>query len=80
MQAMTKEQAVKYLKGDGVRCPFCESSRLKRRRYTVIIDERAYKRVVCKDCRRKWYDGYTLNSVWDSQDGTDFMYDDGKAD
>ena len=71
-QQLTAEQAKKYLARGGVSCPFCGSLELDAQHFETDC-QRAYQKVKCLSCGRRWHDGYTLDSVADDEAG-EFIY------
>ncbi|MFQ5491992.1 MAG: hypothetical protein ACE5GE_14845 [Phycisphaerae bacterium] len=59
---LTDEAKQRYLKGGGVRCPFCDGDQIEGG--PVEIDEgQAIQPVGCLNCDRRWNDVYTLHDI-----------------
>lgn len=59
---ITKEQTEKYIGTHGVRCPYCRSDNIESGSLDADGVE-ASALVKCFDCKRQWWDIWTLTSV-----------------
>lgn len=59
---LTQEQADKYLKNGGVRCPYCNSDDISGDSVEVDIGS-ASQEMFCHDCNATWNDLYTLSGI-----------------
>jgi hypothetical protein len=52
----------KYLKSNGVKCPYCDSGDLHTGDHE-FNDGGGYENVMCHNCLKEWTDIYTLTDV-----------------
>jgi DNA-directed RNA polymerase subunit RPC12/RpoP len=65
---LTNRQKRKYIKTDGVQCPYCGSRHIDTGR--LEMDERVYQECRCQ-CGKSWTDLYTLAEIEEAEDGND---------
>jgi transposase-like protein len=65
MKSMTLSQREKkYLKVNGVACPFCGSTNLVTGGIEIGADDnKAYQGVNCNSCNAEWTDEFTLTGI-----------------
>jgi transposase-like protein len=60
---LTDEQRQNYLKQDGVRCPYCNTTDIESLGPAEVSSSGVFQDIHCNGCGRNWTDEYTLTGI-----------------